>query len=508
MAETIISDKAMQAAPGERDRWLIEAGARGAGRLIGRITPSGERRFYYRYTDSRGDRVRLLIGSYDARGNGDATFTVKQARNRALEWQALHSAGTRDLREHFAAAHADAEQAKDDARKAAETARHAADALEQSTQLALQRRLTVRQMFERWANTELKPHVGGDGKRIGRKDGGQYVREQFERRVFPALGDAAVVDVRKADVLAILDAVKAEGKLRTANVLLADLKQMFRFASEREIIEHSPIELIQKRKVGGKDIKRDRVMSKDELAALVTQLPSANLNRRTVLGLWLILATGCRIGELMGAAWADAKPRQRVLQDVVDAHNLAQKSGAVQLGFVDPVARTWYLPTTKNQRDHTIHLSDFALKQFEELAALREADPLTGKPLAWVFPDSRATGPVCIKSFGKQLADRQRSAEERLQNRTKAVEALVMPGGKWTAHDLRRTASTLMSQLGISNDVINECQNHIKQGMSGVYIQDRREAEQVRAFDALGAKLAEICSGVTPISNIVALKAA
>jgi hypothetical protein len=28
----------------------------------------------------------------------------------------------------------------------------------------------------------------------------------------------------------LLDAAKAEGKLRTANVLLSDLKQMFRFA--------------------------------------------------------------------------------------------------------------------------------------------------------------------------------------------------------------------------------------------------------------------------------------
>ena len=57
MAETIISDRAMRVAPGASDRWLIEAGARGAGRLVGRITPTGERRFYYRYTDSRGSRV-------------------------------------------------------------------------------------------------------------------------------------------------------------------------------------------------------------------------------------------------------------------------------------------------------------------------------------------------------------------------------------------------------------------------------------------------------------------
>ncbi len=68
----------------------------------------------------------------------------------------------------------------------------------------------------------------------------------------------------------------------------------------------------------------------------------------------------------------------------------------------------------------------------------------------------------------------------------------MLDGGRWTAHDLRRSASTLMSQLGISNDVINQCENHIKPGMSGVYIQDRREAEQAKAFDALGQRLAKL----------------
>ena len=178
----------------------------------------------------------------------------------------------------------------------------------------------------------------------------------------------------------------------------------------------------------------------------------------------------------------------------MNQHNVIQKSGAVQLGFVDLVARTWYLPTTKNQRDHLVHLSDFAIAQFTELATLREADPATRKPSPWIFPDHHGTGPVCINSFGKQLADRQRSVDERMMNRTKAVRSLVLVGGRWTAHDLRRTTSTMMSQLGISNDVINECENHIKQGMSGVYIQDRRQDEQALAFDALGKKLAALAA--------------
>ena len=69
----------------------------------------------------------------------------------------------------------------------------------------------------------------------------------------------------------------------------------------------------------------------------------------------------------------------------------------------------------------------------------------------------------------------------------------MLPGGRWTAHDLRRTAATMMAQLGVSNDVIDECLNHIiASRVSRVYIRDRRLAEQAKAFDLLGKKLSEI----------------
>lgn len=357
------------------------------------------------------------------------------------------------------------------------------------------RQLTVRQLFDRWASSDLEPHVRGDGKRIGRKDGGRYVREQFERRVFPALGDTPAADVSKAAVLAILDAAKAEGKLRTANMLLADLKQMFRFAAERELVDHSPVELIQKRKIGGKDVKRDRVLSDAELRTLFTKLPHARLSERTRLGILLTLATGCRVGELIGGVWNDAAFDMNELRASIEARNAAVNSGAMHLGIVDMANRAWYLPSTKNQRDHTIHLSTFALEQLRQLHSLREVK-IDGsgmaRPVPWLFPNSAATLPVDVKSLGKQLADRQRSPDRRLKNRTSRVDALALPGGRWTAHDLRRSAATLMSQLGISNDVINECLNHMKPGITGVYIHDRRLGEQAAAFEALGVKLASL----------------
>lgn len=337
------------------------------------------------------------------------------------------------------------------------------------------RRLTIKDLFDHWARVELAPHVRADGKRSGRKDGGEYIRQQFERRVFPVLGDVAAADVRKADILAVLDEVKAAGKLRTANVLLASLKQMFRFALVREIVERNPLDTVTKRDAGGSDDGRQRTLADDEIKALAAAVPEANMNARSALAVWLILATGVRVGEAMNATWNN----------------------------IDVEAKTWHLPETKNGRDHLIHLSDFALAQIEALAELREVDK-DGKPLPWVFPNTAGDGPVCIKSFGKQLADRQRTPERRMQHRSKRTDSLMLAGGRWTAHDLRRTAATIMARLGVSGDVIDECLNHvIESRVRRTYIRDRRPAEQARAFDALGLRLTAL---VAP--NVVMLDSA
>src|SRR5262249_15725700 len=150
MADAIITDRAMQARPGKKDIWLIEAGARGEGRLVGRITPAGARAFYYRYTASDGGRVGLPIGQDGPPGAASASFTVQEARDRAREWSALYRNGVRDLREHFALLSADRQRAADDARRQAEE-KAATELLER------ERKLTVRKLFERWQAVDLQP---------------------------------------------------------------------------------------------------------------------------------------------------------------------------------------------------------------------------------------------------------------------------------------------------------------------------------------------------------------
>ena len=472
-----ITTAAMNAKPDGNDRWLTESLGRGAGAFVGRITPAGDRTFYYRYTAGDGKRRNLKIGDYDQQGR--AGLTVARARQVAVEWSALAQgdpsrgiAPVPDLREHF-----------EREREAALAAQQAADDARQREAQERERRLTVRQLFERWASVDLQPRTSADGTRTGRKDGGDYTRQQFERHVFPSVGHMAVKDVQRADLMTVLDAQKAAGKLRTANVLLSDMKQMLRFATLRDIVDRNVLDGVEKRSVGGTETERDRALTDPEIRQLVQQLPGARMGMRSELAIPIVLATACRVGELMNARWE----------------------------HIDLDRAKWYIPPehSKNQRDHTIHLSTFALERFRTLHALREGGK-DGVPLPWVFPNRAGAGPVCIKSFGKQLADRQRADEgERLSRRSLKTTGLALAGGKWTAHDLRRTAATVMARLGVSGDVIDECLNHIIQSrVTRVYVRDRREADQARAFDALGQYLEGVWSGQSAGSNVVRLQRA
>lgn len=488
----VITDRQLQAKPGTKDIWLIEDGPRGAGRFVARITPAGERIYYFRYTGASGDRVRLPLGSFPS-------MSVKQARAKFEELAALYRAGHRDVRGYLNRQLADEELAREQRRTELAQAQAQAEA-------ERNRRKTLLQVFEQWRATELQPRLRADGKRIGRKDGGQYVFEQFQRHVFPAIGDVPIEDITKADWLAVLDAQTTAGKSRTANVLLADLRQMLAFAQEREIIKANPLVSVKKSKIGGKDTERERVLSVQELQLLAKR----DLPTRLSAAIWLTLATGVRVGELMGAVWADLLPtevneRHKHVQALLEVADLAD----CKFGVVDLENRTWHLETTKNQRDHTIHLSAFALAQFQNLRQLRDTQQHGASEAftPWVFPaaqylqplevqNTRLRKPVCVKSFGKQLADRQRVATARLTGRTRQIQELALPGGRWTAHDLRRTAATRMADLGIGTDVIDACLNHVSSSrMARVYVRSRRLEDQARAFDALGGWLQSLLAG-------------
>lgn len=332
---------------------------------------------------------------------------------------------------------------------------------EQEALAKLKARVTVRDLFTRWCEIAL----------VDRRDTKEITR-MFEKDVLPVIGNLFVEDVRKSHVTQITDALLLRGVKRMAKMILALMRQMFRFAVDRDIIEFDPTASIRKAKIGGKDVERDRTLSELEIRALARQLIHANLLKSTECAIWIGLSTMCRIGELSKAKFSD----------------------------LDFNAKTWTIPesNSKNGRAHTIYLSDFALQQFKILKIIASSD-------TWIFPNRDNSTHVCDKSITKQIGGRQ--SEEILSNRSKNNQALVLTGGKWTPHDLRRTGATIMGNLKVAPDVIEKCLNHTEENkVKRIYQRQELKAEQAEAWRLLGDRLNLLVnmdsSNVVPLQKI------
>lgn len=284
---------------------------------------------------------------------------------------------------------------------------------------------------------------------------------------------------------------QGRGRGRTAEVLLANLRQLFHWAEQRQpwrglLVECNPAELVELDQVVNDDFDpdpRDRVllpaevcelrdifvkMEADYEAAANRRSAPRPVQKETQLALWICLYTLCRIGELLMARWE----------------------------HVNLDAGVWFIPkeNVKGRRgkktEHYIYLSDGAKRQFQALHAL------TGKS-GWCFPARNKNDvAVCPKSVSKQVGDRQEQFKERtkkLKNRRQDNTLVLAKGqrGEWTPHDLRRTGATWMQALGVSLNVIDRCQNHVLPGskVRRHYMHHEYATETRAAWEMLGKRI-------------------
>ncbi|MDS4031213.1 MAG: tyrosine-type recombinase/integrase [Candidatus Contendobacter sp.] len=344
-------------------------------------------------------------------------------------------------------------------------AQRLANLQQQASAMAAHRaRPTVADVFEHWAKLELTQ----------RKDLGAEVCRAFRKDVLPALGKLAMADVTRAHITGILDSILARGARRLATRTLSELRQLFGFAYSRGYTETDPTYRLRKADFGGSDTERARVLTESEIQTLARQLPAANLYRPTETAIWLLLATGCRIGELTSARWE----------------------------HIDFQKRVWSIPATKNGRPHVVYLSAFAVRHLDELHALHSNTP-------WLYPgrcasaDAQDHGPLDPKSITRQLADRQR-LKTPMNKRTQATAALQLPGGPWTPHDLRRTMATFMGDLGVGPDTIEKCLSHVEPNrIKRTYQRQELRGEQAEAWRVVGERLELLTSTAHDPQNII-----
>jgi integrase len=246
----------------------------------------------------------------------------------------------------------------------------------------------------------------------------------LHREVLPLWGTWTIHEVRKRDVIALLDKVRERGAPVMANRVLAAVRKFFNWCIGRGVLEQSPCASIG---LPTREQSRHRVLADQELGPVVVGGRAIGFPFGSIVE--FLALTGQRRDEVSRMAW-----------DHVDLDHYL-----------------WVIPPehSKNGKPHIVHLSDQAM------SVLREV-PRTG---TLVFSLDGATP---FQGYSK--------AKERLD------QASGVSG--WTLHDLRRTVVSGMARLGIAPHVADKILNHQSGTISGVaavyqrheFMNERKEA--------------------------------
>lgn len=254
--------------------------------------------------------------------------------------------------------------------------------------------------------------------------------------LLPAWARRKAHEVTRRDVIALLDAIADRGAPIQANRTRALVSKIYNWAIGRDLVENNPC--YQVRAVATEN-QRDRVLSEDEIRAVWRAFDGLDPLMAALFKLRLLTAQ--RGGEVETMRWTD----------------------------VDLGAGWWTIPAefAKNGLSHRVPLAPVVV-------AILRALPSRNAGEVWVFPSPKRKGHH-INSVGKAAG------------RIKAAS-----GVDFTPHDLRRTAASHMTGMGISRLVVSKILNHVEQGITRVYDRHSYDAEKRQALDAWGARLVAI----------------
>ncbi len=85
-----------------------------------------------------------------------------------------------------------------------------------------------------------------------------------------------------------------------------------------------------------------------------------------------------------------------------------------------------------------------------------------------------------------------------------ALDAKLPPMPRWTLHDLRRSARSLMSRADVRPDIAERVLGHAIKGVEGIYDRHRYDAEKADALQRLANLVGTIVN--PPADNVRQLK--
>ena len=268
----------------------------------------------------------------------------------------------------------------------------------------------------------------------------------FHNHVVPALGKKPLSELRRADLVELLDHLQNKKRFgaqtnRTRSYVITALN----WAVEREFLEVNPFAGVKRRRI---ETPRDRVLSDHELRAIwhiadKLSCPVSALIKALIL-------TGQRRDEIRCMNWSE----------------------------IDLERALWVLPAARNKggRNHVIPLSSAML------ALIRDRPQRGGL----VFATDHG-GVVGGLSRLKATLDRESGITG------------------WRFHDFRRTCASGLAALHTPQDVIDRVLGHAKPGLAGTYNRFEYLNAKRKALEAWAERVAVIVSEGRDAPNVITL---
>jgi integrase len=274
----------------------------------------------------------------------------------------------------------------------------------------------------------------------------EYVQRILDAEVLPRWGSRDARTIKPREVIELLDEIADRAPVM-ANRVAGILSQMFRFGIHRAIVETTPVQLLYR--PGGKEKPRARVLSEEELKALLRNLDDACRFQRLPHVLRVLLLTLQRRSELALAEWRE----------------------------FDLKAKTWTIPDAhaKTGNGHVLPLSDWAVEELQKLKVMADGSH-------YVLPSGDKSQPIDPKYITRSVA--------RCLKRFKKHGVAA-----FTPHDLRRTGRTGLARLGVKVDIAERVLNHARERMEATYDVHQYIDEKREALDKWAKYLAELRDG-------------
>lgn len=258
----------------------------------------------------------------------------------------------------------------------------------------------------------------------------------IDRDILPVFENRLLTEITPDDLRALCAKVKARGAPATAVHIRDIVKQVYAFAILHGEKVENPADDVKASSIAT-FVPKDRALSPTEIRLAFHQLETIAAYPTIKLALRLVLLTLVRKSELIEATW-----------DEVDFENA-----------------TWTISKErmKGRNPHVVYLSRQALDIF---VALHTCAAGSRYVLPSRYDIYRCMSHATLNRITQLIASRAKEAG--------------LPLEPFTVHDLRRTGSTLLNEVGFNGDWIEKCLAH-EDGRSSRSVYNKAEyAEQRR----------------------------